>query len=69
MAVCVLLPEAESWFAEQEEIELPRPAPQPVRNKLLATHPIILKERAFCEKRMQRELDRANAYNHLEHCA
>ena len=69
MAVCVLLPEAESWLAKQEEIELPRPAPLPVRNKSRAAHPIVLKERAFCEERMQTDRARADSYNHLERCA
>lgn len=69
MAVCVLLPEAESWLAQQEEIELPAPQPVIKRKTRAALHPIILKERMFCEARMARDRHRADPSNHREQCA
>jgi hypothetical protein len=57
----VLLPEAEAWRSRQEEIELPQHPPQPVRNKPRATHPIVLKERAFGEMRMAHDRQRADS--------
>lgn len=69
MAVCVLLPEAESWLNQQEEIELPWHPPQPVRNKSRAAPPIIPKERAFCEGRIAHDRHRADPHNHRERCA
>jgi hypothetical protein len=56
--VCVLLPEAESWLAQQEEIDLPRPRPQLVRKKTLALSPILQRERDFIEARMKRDRER-----------
>ena len=69
MAVCVLLPEAEAWLAQQEDIELPQPPPRPVRKKAPTTlHPILLKERMFCEARMARDRHRADPANHRDYC-
>jgi hypothetical protein len=69
MAVCVLLPEATRWLDRQEETELPQLRPLPFRKTKAALHPIILKEREFCEERIQRDRERADPRNHFKHCA